>query len=75
MRTPAPFLSRALQMSTVYSWIPSADTTTERYLLPGRRFLIALPAAFSSQVNLLGAKPRESASQISFATGAVLQQS
>ena len=40
-------------MPTADSWIPSGHTTTEMYLLPGRRFLTALPATFRSQVDLL----------------------
>ena len=48
--------------------------TTERYLLPDRRFMNDLFVTFCSQVNLLGASSRKSASQISFATSAVLQR-
>jgi len=48
--------------------------TTERYLLPDRRFMNDLSVTFCSQVNLLGASPRKSAAQFSFAISAVLQQ-
>ena len=51
--------SKRVRRRCQLKWSPSTDTTTERYLLPGRRFLTALPPPFCSQVNLLGASPRE----------------
>ena len=48
---------------------------TERSLPPDRRFVNAIGAPRASQMNLLRAALRKSASQNSFATSAVLQQS
>ena len=41
LRTPAPLLTHASQMTTSITRIPSVDTTTERNLLHDRRFLPA----------------------------------
>ena len=49
-----------------HSWIPSGDTTNERYLLPGRCFMNGLSVTFCSQVNLLGAAPTKAAALITF---------